>query len=201
LKIYFVVPDLYNLTRTCGRLASVASDQSLWRNVDTTSNPFSIAEFRKLLKYFHEKTTKISIGGFLNQRNRMHHESVSPAILENISERCPNLAKFEMKHCFIDASKIKVSLFPPSLKHLGLVDCEVINVPAKESYFLNMYTLLPNLESLDLSNSPWLPNHSLMAICKCEKLSKVSFRGCYRMGECFAYTAMATRFGFRKVNW
>jgi len=50
---------------------------------------------------------------------------------------------------------------PKSVRHLGLVDCEVINVPTKESYFFNIHTLLPHLESLDLSNNPWLQNHSI----------------------------------------
>ena len=50
---------------------------------------------------------------------------------------------------------------------------------------------------LDLRDSPWVTNHSLMAICKIEELRELDLRGCFRMGECFAYTALACRFGFR----
>ena len=50
---------------------------------------------------------------------------------------------------------------------------------------------------LDLRESPWVTNHSLMAICKLEELREVDLRGCFRIGECFAYTALACRFGFR----
>ena len=149
------------LTQSCSRLSRVASDQSLWKKIDTSSKPLSIAEFRKILPFLSEKTVHISIGGFLNQRNKMHNESVSPSILEVISGRCPNLETFELRHCFVDASKIKISLFPRSVRHLALVDCEVINVPTKESYFFNIHTLLPHIESLDLSNNPWLQNHSI----------------------------------------
>ena len=153
--------DLIALTQSCSRLSRVASDQSLWKTVDTSSKPLSIAEFRKILPFLSEKTVHISIGGFLNQRKKMHNESVSPSILEVISGRCPNLETFELRHCFVDASKIKISLFPRSVRHLALVDCEVINVPTKESYFFNIHTLLPHIESLDLSNNPWLQNHSI----------------------------------------
>ena len=131
----------------------------------------------------------------------MHHESVSPAILEKICQQCPSLESLELKHCFIDAAKIKVNLFPSSIKHLGIVDCELINTPATESYFFNMQIMLQHLESVDLSNSPWLPTHSIQALCKCSKLKKLSLKGCIRMGDTYVYTALATRFGFRTLEW
>ena len=39
----------------------------------------------------------------------------------------------------------------------------------------------------------WVKNHCLMALCKLEHLRELSLRGCHRVGECFAYTALATR--------
>jgi hypothetical protein len=73
--------DLYELTLVCRRLAAVASDGSLWRHVDTTSKPLPVTHFRRLLKFLCDRTIKIVVGGFLNQRNKMHLESVTPAIL------------------------------------------------------------------------------------------------------------------------
>ena len=80
-----VFSDLFALTQTCSRLSRVASDQTLWKKVETSPKPLSIAEFRKILPFLSEKTVHISIGGFLNHRNKMHNESVSPSILEVIS--------------------------------------------------------------------------------------------------------------------
>ena len=67
----------------------------------------------------------------------------------------------------------------------------------------------------------WVKNHCLMALCKLERLRILRLRGChrspswtsshffhhqnididmFRIGECFAYTALATRFGFNNVE-
>ena len=129
-SIFLRLIDLFEVSRTCVRLSNIASDKSFWRIVDTSLTPFAIIDLRKLLKFF-------------NHRNRMHHESVTPAILESICQRCPKLESFELKHCFVDATKIKLCLLPKPIKHLGIIDCEVINVNTKESYFFNMHTFLP----------------------------------------------------------
>ena len=63
-----------------------------------------------------------------------------------------------------------------------------------------MDSLLPRLEFLDLTNCRWLAHHSLQAISKCQKLEELILFGCRRIGECFVYTALATRFGFRNVS-
>ena len=39
-----------------------------------------------------------------------------------------------------------------------------------------------------------------MAICKIETLKVLSLRGCHNVGACFAYCALATRFGFNKIE-
>ena len=39
-----------------------------------------------------------------------------------------------------------------------------------------------------------------MAICKLEKLKILNLKGCFNIGDCFAYTALATRFGFEKIE-
>ena len=69
------------------------------------------------------------------------------------------------------------------------------------SYFKDLDLHLPQLESIDLSNSGWLSNHSLQAIGKSDKLKRVILRGCKRIGEVFVYTALATRFGFQNTTY
>ena len=63
-----------------------------------------------------------------------------------------------------------------------------------------MNSHFPHLEHLDLTNSGWLSNHSLQAICKCDSLRQLILKGCRKLGECFVYTALATRFGFKNVT-
>ena len=88
---------------------------------------------------------------------------------------------------------------PTSLTVLSITNSEVVNMPAKQSYFFGLDERVPRLEKLDLSYSNWLTNHSIQSLCKCPQLKEVIFRGCSRIGEVLAYTALATRFGFRNV--
>ena len=53
---------------------------------------------------------------------------------------------------------------------------------------------------MDLSNCGWLSNHSLMSIAKLPELTELSLCGCFRMGDVFAYTALATKCGFKKLE-
>jgi hypothetical protein len=91
-------------------------------------------------------------------------------------------------------------MLPRSLKKLGITNCSLINVSPSESFLFKMHLHFPSLEVLDLTSSGWLSNHSLQAICKCETLQEVVLRGCRHLGECFVYTALATRFGFRHIK-
>ena len=63
-----------------------------------------------------------------------------------------------------------------------------------------MFKALPNLHRLILSGCGWLSSHSLMAIAKLPLLEELDLRGCRRMGDVFAYTALATRWGFQKLE-
>ena len=72
-------------------------------------------------------------------------------------------------------------------------------MPPNQSYFFELHKRIPRLEKLDLSYSNWLTNHSIQSLCKCTELKEVNFRGCTRIGEVLAYTALATRYGFINV--
>ena len=81
-----------------------------------------------------------------------------------------------------------------------MISCEVRNIPDKVSWFKDTNTSLPKLRVLDLRHNLWFGNHSIMAMCKIQELEELNLRGCVRMGECFAYTALATRFGFLELK-
>ena len=89
---------------------------------------------------------------------------------------------------------------PTSPTSVSITNCEVVNMPPSKSYFWELDKRMPRLEKLDLSYNNWLTNHSIQSLCKCQDLKEVSFRGCMRIGEVLAYTAIATRFGFRNVT-
>lgn len=77
----------------------------------------------------------------------------------------------------------------------------MINISQKGSYLKQMVNILPILETLDLKNARWLSNHSLLAISNSQTLRSVNLSGCNRIGECMAYSALATRCGFRSLTW
>ena len=45
-----------------------------------------------------------------------------------------------------------------------MIDCVMEKIPVKKSYFYNMASIMPQLESLNLSGCKWFEDHSLMAI-------------------------------------
>lgn len=55
---------------------------------------------------------------------------------------------------------------------------------------------LAQLEDLDLSYCSFVSAHSLMSISKLPKLRRLVLRGCRKIGECLAYVALSSRFGF-----
>ena len=75
-----------------------------------------------------------------------------------------------------------------------------INTLIRAVKAIKLFYPLLGLKSVDLTGSGWLSNHSLMALCKCEELTELNLNGCWRIGECFAYSALACRFGFRKLK-
>ena len=94
---------LTRLNRTCQRLKNICSDSTLWTRFDTDGLPLTVKELRTMLKYFSKRTTSITVHGFLKVRSKMHHESITKATLDNISDRCSNLEELRLEGCFIDA--------------------------------------------------------------------------------------------------
>ena len=188
--------DLLSLNECCLRLSRVSADESLWKNVSTKNTPLPPHRFRKMLKFLGIKTRSITIGGKTNPKM----EVLTPAILASIAEKCPQLVELSLESCPIDAEQITMSIIPKSIQKLSIRNCDVTNIDPQKSYLYQMDTFLPQLEYLDLTNSRWLAHHSLQAISKCSRLQELILNGCRRIGECFVYTALATKFGFRKVS-
>ena len=101
---------------------------------------------------------------------------------------------------FIFLSRITISHFPKCVKKLALRNCTIVNINPKRSYLFEIDKLFPCLQILDLENGNWLSNHSLQSISKSQSLREINFQGCRQLGECFVYSALSTRFGFRNVK-
>ena len=188
--------DLLSLNESCLRLSRVSADESLWKNVCTKNTPLPPQRFRKMLKFLGDKTRSITIGGRLVPKM----EVLTPSILESIAEKCPQLVELGIESCPVDAEQITMSIIPRSIQKLSIRNCDVTNIDPQKSYLFQLDTFLPELQYLDLTNSRWLAHHSLQAISKCSNLRELILNGCRRIGECFVYTALATRFGFRQVS-
>lgn len=193
--------DLLNVAETCKRLQRISTDQSLWMDVSTELSPMPLQTIRKLVKCCHSRTKRVCIQGYIGRhRSQTPRENISASLLHSLSAKSPDLETLDLRDCYMSASKVTLKHFPTSLKRLCLVNCEVVHVPERESFFKDMHLSFPHLEELNLTNCGWVTNHSLLSLCKCEKLRVVNLRGCFKIGETFAYTALATRFGFRNVE-
>lgn len=195
--------DIFRLSETCTRMSRICGDTTLWVKVDTRhANPLSLREFRKLLPFLHHKTKSLAIQGFMtnNQGASKTKGNLSPTQLAAVSRRCPQLEELILQDCFVDARRILISMMPDTLTTLRITKCEFVNAPERESYFRGMHESMPKLALLDLSHCGWVTNHSVMAICKCIELREIIFKDCFKIGECFAYTALACRFGFQTVQ-
>jgi len=186
-------------SETCSRLQRVCQDASLWKHPDFTGSvPMDLKSIKKCIKILHNRTESLALEGFLKTKGKV--TNLSEVLLSDISKTCENLQTLKLQNFFIHGDQIQFEHFPKTLKHLSLDGCEVDNLPGDKSYFKNIHKHLPLLESLCLSGCGWVKNHCLMAMCKLESLEVLSLKGCFRIGECFAYTALATRYGFNQVT-
>ncbi len=193
--------DLLRVAESCSRLGRVCRDRTLWIRVDTRMCARKLQtprHLRRLIPFLHEGTDSAAFGGRVLD-TIPGKETLTPSMLRELSLRCPALSELILERCFIDASKVTPTCFPSSLRRLALPGCEVAN-QTKESYFKDVHLSLPTLEELILRDCLWLSNHSLLSLAKCERLRSLDLCGCVRMGECFVYTALATRFGFRHLE-
>ena len=159
---------------------------------------FIVPRFRKLLPFLGHRTKSLALQGFLQKG--LTKESLSPSQLEAVAKRCPDLEEIVLDKCYVDAKKVQINNLPKSITKLRIVNSEFVGISSKESYFTGIHEHLERLEVLELVGCGWVSNHSIMAICKCTELKELSLRGCFRIGECFAYTALACRFGFRNLR-
>lgn len=194
--------DLQNLSSCCQRLCRVASDWSLWMDVDFRPHKLLEGQLQRFLPFFSDTTEKIVTRGFVASKPmpRWRTECLSSELLSSIATECPNLRTFIAEEHCIDANKIKISAFPSGIEHLSLKACEIINPPTESSYFNSICRYLPHLKVLELTDCKWLPPHSIMALSKLKHLEELHLDGCSLIKDCIAYASLAFNLGFSQLK-
>ena len=192
--------DLITLALTCKRFQSLClNTESLWRHPDFSNHPMDLRSIKKWFKFLNSRTETLALEGFL-KTSRGQVVNISQALLGDICTTCDKLKELKLSNVYYHGDSITFQHFPKTLTHLSFEGCEVDNLPTDISYFKSISLHLPLLETLNLQNCGWVKNHCLMAICKLENLKILNLRGCFRIGECFAYTALALKFGFNSIE-
>ncbi|KAJ1525425.1 hypothetical protein ONE63_010239 [Megalurothrips usitatus] len=194
--------DLLNLSSCCQRLSQVASDWSLWTDVDFRPHRLLEGQLERFLPFFSDTTERIATRGFVASKPspRWRTECLSTELLSSFASEGPELRSFTAEEHCIDANKVKISAFPSTLEYLSLKGCEIINLPTESSYFTSSYRHLPHLKVLVLSDCTWLPAHSIMALSKQPHLEELHLDGCFLIKDCIAYASLAFNLGFPKLK-
>ena len=191
------------MIRVCVRLEKISRDRTLWRDeVDLRRIFLDHSELEKVFQYFHRGTKTLALTGSLKKfkdKEGWNTECLSPSLFASLIESTVIEVLILEEH-FINASKLGYTSFPTTLRHLSMENSHLADVPIKKSYFNNMASHTPLLESLNLNGCEWFEDHSLMAISKCPKLSSLQVRKCPQVGTCAAYILLAARFGFENLK-
>jgi hypothetical protein len=174
----------------------------LWKEADLRPRFLTHSELEDAVKCFHRGTKVLASTGsvkLLSGKVPENTECLSPALFELVTQ-ATDLETLILEEHFVNASVLTYKCFPSTLKSLSMENCKLINVPVKESYFFNMATQTPHLESLNLNGCLWFEDHSMMAISKCPKLKTLRLRGCAKVGTCAAYIFLSARFGFENIE-
>ena len=171
--------DILNLAEAFqnSEIDHLLENQALWQNPKIGPN-----SLRKYLKYLGTHTKEITVLGFVTltesctPKKAVYEKSeyLPESVISSISLRCPNLIDFKLKNCVIDTEKVKLSLFPKSIKNLKF-DCVDLLNKSKDMWAVNaspFYGIknnLPSLETLELEN-PWYYRHwdclAILSGCK-----------------------------------
>jgi len=201
LLIFARLPSscLWTIGETCQLFQRISVDKTLWKDVDLRDSPRDLKTCKAILKRLHDSTNSFAITGLLKSKGRV--ENLSQVFMSDLSCKCSKLKELVLENCYINGETIGFNDFPPSIEKLSLEGSEIFNLPTSRSYFKDISRHLPALHSLNLLKCGWVKNHCLMAICKLENLQYLNLRHCFKIGECFAYTALATRFGFGNLEF
>ncbi|XP_012270777.1 uncharacterized protein LOC105694556 isoform X2 [Orussus abietinus] len=189
--------DLMALSLCCQRLNQVSRDRTLWRKVDFRVMPMMVEDLEKYVHFLQPLTTSLAMRG---SRPLEKHGTLSKLFLKVIAKVCSQLKELIVEDYYIDANKIQIIDFPETVEKLSLKGCKLCHIQIDRSYFFTMDLHMRSLTCLILSNCQWFMPHSLLVISKIRNLKELRLDSCHSLGECVAYTSLATRFGFKTLE-
>nr|XP_053636512.1 leiomodin-3-like [Cherax quadricarinatus] len=200
--------DLLTLSQTCERFNKVASDKSLWIDVNFSEGCLSLQQLRRCHVFLRPTTRRLILRGHKKKyagTPKWKTPLISAGLLKLIGERCPNLEELTLSEAYIDANKLKVTDFMPvqSLNKFCLIDCEFVNLPSPlrdGSYFKRTHKILPRLECLKIIKCTWVDDYDVMVLSKVDSLKKLVLRNLPKVGRAMAYIALGFRFGFQNLE-
>ncbi|MPC38958.1 F-box/LRR-repeat protein 12 [Portunus trituberculatus] len=194
--------------RTCQRFSKVASDKSLWGDVDFSDGCLSLQQVRQCLVFLRPNTRRVVLRGHKKKfagTPKWKTPLISASLLKLIGEKCPNLEELTLKEAFVNANKVKMTDFAhvQSITKLSLVDCEFVNLPSLSkdaSYFKKMHKTLPRLEVLEITKCGWVDDYDVMVLSKAEVVRRLVLRNLPKVGQAMVYIALGFRFGFQNLE-
>lgn len=200
--------DILNLSQTCERFSKVASDKSLWTDVDFSGGCLSVQQLKRCLVFLRATTRRLILRGHKKKfagTPKWKTPLISADLLKHIGEKCPNLEELTLSEAFIDANKLKMTDFSPvqSLSKYSLIDCEFVNLPSPirdGSYFKRTHKILPRLECLKITKCAWVDDYDVMVLSKFDSVKKLVLRNLPKVGRAMAYIALGFRFGFQNLE-
>lgn len=194
---YLNPKDLMTISLSCQRLAQIVQDKTLWRRVDFRATPILLNDLKEYIKFLQPITISLAIRGDLYCEN---DTELSLCFFNCIKTTCIQLKELIIEEYCINGDEIQITDFPRTIEKLSLEGCKIEHLRSNKSYFFRMNFHMPNLTCLILSNCQWFTPHSLLVISKMPKLKELRLNSCHRLGECVAYTSLATRFGFKTLE-
>ncbi|GAB1601652.1 F-box/LRR-repeat protein 12-like [Argonauta hians] len=174
------VKSLCICSAVCKRWKKISHDPSLWRTVDLRSCPCDLKSLKILMKaHFQSSLRCLKLQGF--QKNckspvKWDFKIISNKILEDLSVKCPNLNKLHLK--FVNIHHIDGNKLMSSLVHLSIRGC--MWTP---NWFCGLQNQIPNLQTLNLSNTSRVDDFDIKDISAFRFLKKLYINFCYRVTD------------------
>lgn len=172
------VKSLCTASRVCRLWYNLVSDKSLWRIVDLRPWRLPLRTLWKAVRNrLSDSVTELRVRGFIGTSKKA--ENVSPSLLEEIRQKCPNLEKMSL--CYCDMRSVEARCFPRGLKQLCL-DHSIVPLGWFDS--LRQEAFFPDLLELSLTYCTRISDKDLASVSRfLGTLQHLDLSHCYRVGD------------------
>lgn len=206
--------SLLALSATCTRLQILVADKTLWKEADYSTVKMGTEEVKRNLNHLKPGSNTLKLRGMTSvyPEDRWKEPTLTPAILESISTKCPHMTCLELTEAYLNTNEIGIVTFPNTLRSLVLRKCSLSSHNAHEnshylipqvqmtSFLSKIYKHLVHLQKLSIEYCTWFDTHDFMVLSKLPNLKYLSLKGCANLKDSVPYASLATRYGFRKLE-